>query len=59
GRIVMKQDRIGRPVAPRRAAAVDPARRGEVPSAVARIEDDSLRDALDRLGVAVVAKIGP
>ena len=56
GRIVMKQDRIGRAGRSARAAAVDPARRGEVASAVSRIEDASLREALDRLGVAVVTE---
>ncbi|GJD56099.1 DUF721 domain-containing protein [Methylobacterium dankookense] len=55
-RIVMKQDRILRAGRAPRAAATDPARRGEVASAVARIEDPSLRDALDRLGIAVVTE---
>ena len=52
----MKQDRIGRAGRSARAAAVDPARRGEVANAVSRIEDASLREALDRLGVAVVTE---
>ena len=55
GRIVMKQDRIGRAGRAPRSPGVDPARRGEGASAVARIEDPGLRDALDRLGIAVVA----
>lgn len=55
GKLVLRQDRLHR--APRRKAAppLDPARRGEVALAVSRIEDDPLRDALDRLGIAVVA----
>ncbi len=55
GRIVMKQDRVARAEAKRRAAALDPARRGEVARAVGPIADDGLREALDRLGIAVVA----
>lgn len=55
GRIVMKQDRVGRPGVPARRREVDPGRRGEVAQAVSRIEDAGLRDALDRLGLAVVA----
>ncbi len=55
GRIVMKQDRVGRPGVPARRREVDPGRRGEVAKAVSRIEDAGLRDALDRLGLAVVA----
>lgn len=55
GRIVMKQDRVGRPGVPPRRREVDPGRRGEVAKAVSRIEDAGLRDALDRLGLAVVA----
>ncbi|MDR7036586.1 MULTISPECIES: DUF721 domain-containing protein [Methylobacterium] len=58
GRIVMKQGRVGaaqRRVEPPR---IDPVRRGEVALAVSKIGDDALRDALDRLGTAVVAS-GP
>lgn len=54
-KIVMRQgrvDRIGRKVPP---PVVDPVRRGEVALAVRTIDDDALRDALDRLGMAVVA----
>ena len=54
-KIVLRQgrvDRIGRKVPP---PAVDPVRRGEVALAVRTIDDDALRDALDRLGTAVVA----
>lgn len=55
GRIVLQQDRVGRggPAASR--PSVDPERRGAVAHAVARIEDEGLREALDRLGIAVVA----
>ncbi len=58
-RIVMKQGRVQsgqRRVVP---AAIDPARRGEVALAVSRIEEDGLRDALDRLGIAVIASQPP
>jgi hypothetical protein len=34
---------------------IDPVRRGEVALAVQVIEHDALRDALDRLGTAIVA----
>ncbi|GJE55395.1 MULTISPECIES: DUF721 domain-containing protein [Methylobacterium] len=55
GRIVMKQGRVHtgqrRSVLP----TIDPARRGEIALAVSRIEEDGLRDALDRLGIAVIA----
>ena len=56
GRIVLKQGRVHQ--AKRRAPAppLDPARRGEVALAVSRIEDEPLRHALDRLGIAVVAQ---
>lgn len=55
GRIVLQQDRIGRGgrTAPR--PDVDPESRGAVALAVSRIQDDGLREALDRLGIAVVA----
>lgn len=55
GKIVMRQgrvDRTGRRPAP---PVVDPVRRGEVALAVQAIEHDALRDALDRLGTAIVA----
>ncbi|GJE60362.1 DUF721 domain-containing protein [Methylobacterium trifolii] len=55
GRIVMQQDRIGTRSRPAIPESIDPVRRGEVAQAVARIEHDGLRDALDRLGLAVVA----
>ena len=55
GRLVLQQDRVGRRGVPTAGRSVDPARRGEVARAVARIEHDGLRDALDRLGVAVVS----
>lgn len=56
GRIVLQQDRISR--APRRPQPVplDPARRGGIALAVSRIEDERLRDALDRLGIAVATQ---
>lgn len=55
GRIVLQQDRIAR--APRKIQPppLDPARRGGIALAVSRIEDEGLRDALDRLGIAVVS----
>lgn len=55
GRIVMRQGRVR---GGRRSAAppsLDPARRGEVALAVSRVEEPGLREALDRLGVAVLA----
>lgn len=55
GKIVLRQDRLRRPLRRRPAPPLDPARRGEVALAVSRIEHDPLRDALDRLGIAVVA----
>lgn len=59
GRIVLQQDRVGRggPAASR--PGVDPERRGAVSRAVSRIEDEGLREALDRLGIAVVATPTP
>lgn len=54
GRIVLKQGRIHRPGRRSAPAPIDPARRGEVALAVSRIETDGLREALDRLGCAVV-----
>ncbi|AWN41644.1 DciA family protein [Methylobacterium durans] len=55
GRIVMKQGRVGTAGRRAEAARIDPARRGEVALAVSKIGDEALRDALDRLGTAVVA----
>ena len=55
GRIVLQQDRIGRPGRKTVPVTVDPVQRGEVAQAVSRIEHEALRDALDRLGLAVVA----
>ncbi|MGU3538499.1 DUF721 domain-containing protein [Methylobacterium sp. A54F] len=54
-RLVLQQGRMARPGRRAEAAALDPARRGEVALAVSRVADDALRDALDRLGTAVVA----
>ena len=56
GRIVMRQGRIERPARRPAPTPVDPIRRGEVALAVSRIADESLRDALDRLGTAIVAE---
>ncbi|ACL62383.1 DUF721 domain-containing protein [Methylobacterium nodulans] len=55
GRLSLRQDRVGRGAkrAPPKPV-LDPARRGEVASAVAGIGEEGLRDALDRLGVAVM-----
>ncbi|KAB1075172.1 DUF721 domain-containing protein [Methylobacterium planeticum] len=55
GKIVMQQGRIDRGGRRAPAAAIDPVRRGEVALAVSAIGDEALRDALDRLGTAVVA----
>ncbi len=55
GRIVLQQDRVGRGARRAPEPTVDPARRGEIAQAVSVIEHDGLRDALDRLGLAVVA----
>ena len=55
GRIVMKQGRVEAGRKRPEARRVDPARRGEVALAVSTIGDEALRDALDRLGTAVVA----
>lgn len=54
GRIVMKQGRVQRAGRRSPARAIDPARRGEVALAVSRVETDGLREALDRLGCAVI-----
>ena len=53
GRIVLQQDRLGRGGRPAGPEAVDPARRAAVDRAVAPVEDESLRAALGRLGLAV------
>lgn len=53
-RIVLKQGRVHRGTRRASLPPIDPARRGEVALAVSRIEEGGLRDALDRLGVAVV-----
>ncbi|MCE4224636.1 DUF721 domain-containing protein [Methylobacterium sp. C25] len=55
GRVVMKQGRVHSGLRRPAAGVIDPARRGEVALAVSRIEEDGLRDALDRLGIAVLA----
>lgn len=56
GRIVMRQGRIERPARRPPPVPADPIRRGEVALAVSRIADEGLRDALDRLGTAIVAE---
>ncbi|MGC5781425.1 DUF721 domain-containing protein [Methylobacterium sp. NFXW15] len=58
GKIVLKQDRVGVRGAAGTPRGIDPARRGEVAKAVADIENEGLRAALDRLGVAAVATAG-
>jgi hypothetical protein len=55
GRIVMRQGRIAGPARKSAQPPLDPVRRGEVALAVSKIEDEGLRDALDRFGVAVAA----
>ncbi len=54
-RLVLQQDRVGRGSRSASRPSVDPERRGAVALAVSRVDDERLRDALDRLGVAVVA----
>ena len=56
GRIVMRQGRIERPARRPSPVPIDPVRRGEVALAVSLIADEGLRDALDRLGTAIVAE---
>ena len=58
GKIVLKQDRVGVRGATGTPRGIDPARRGEVAKAVADIENEGFREALDRLGVAAVATAG-
>ncbi len=58
GKIVLKQDRVGVRGSAGTTRGIDPARRGEVAKAVADIENEGLREALDRLGVAAVATAG-
>lgn len=55
GKIVMRQGRVDRAGRRVPAPVIDPVRRGEVALAVGTIEHDALRDALDRLGIAIVA----
>ncbi|WP_204278101.1 hypothetical protein, partial [Escherichia coli] len=55
GRILPQQDRIGSRARRKAEGVVDPVRRGSVAQAVSTIEDEGLRDALDRLGIATVA----
>ncbi len=55
GKIRLRQDRVAQ--ARRRAPApppLDPVRRGEVALAVSAVSEAALRDALDRLGLAVL-----
>ena len=54
GRIVLRQGRLRRAGCRPLVQEIDPGRRGEVAVAVSCIEEDSLREALDRLGIAVV-----
>ncbi|GJE27870.1 DUF721 domain-containing protein [Methylobacterium organophilum] len=55
-RISLRQGRVSPPIRRALARNLDPAKRGEVALAVSRIEEEGLRDALDRLGLAVVAE---
>lgn len=60
GKIRMRQDRVAQ--AQRRKAApppLDPVRRGEVALAVSSVSEAALRDALDRLGLAVLGAQRP
>lgn len=54
-RIVLQQDRVGRGGRPAPRTGIDPSRAVEVKRAVAEIDDDGLRAALDRLGIAALA----
>lgn len=53
GRLVLKQDRIRRGGTRPAKRPLDPVQRGAIALAVSRIETDGLREALDRLGVAI------
>ncbi|TGE00125.1 DUF721 domain-containing protein [Methylobacterium nonmethylotrophicum] len=60
GRIRLRQDRVAQ--ARRRSPApppLDPVRRGEVALAVSTVSEAALRDALDRLGLAVLGAQRP
>ena len=59
GKLVLKQGRVHQAVRKRVVPPLDPVKRGEVALAVSSIDDDALRDALDRLGVAIVASAPP
>ncbi|WP_027172812.1 DciA family protein [Methylobacterium sp. 10] len=59
GKLVLKQGRVHQAVRKRVVPPLDPVKRGEVALAVSSIDDDGLRDALDRLGVAIVASAPP
>ncbi len=55
GRLVLKQDRIRRGGTRVHQRAIAPAERGAIALAVSRIDEEGLRGALDRLGLAVAA----
>lgn len=55
GRIVLQQDRVGRGRRTSAPPVIDADQRSAVALAVSGVENDGLRDALDRLGIAVVA----
>ncbi|GJD98215.1 DUF721 domain-containing protein [Methylobacterium isbiliense] len=60
GRISLRQDRLARAVPRARPArTLDPLQRGTIAKAVSGIAEDGLRDALDRLGVAVLTNRNP
>lgn len=59
GRIVLKQGRLASGLRRSTTRNIDPQSRDAVAKAVAPIETDDLRDALDRLGLAVLGTESP
>lgn len=59
GRIVLKQGRLASGLRRSTTRTIDPQSRDAVAKAVAPIETDDLRDALDRLGLAVLGTESP
>jgi hypothetical protein len=58
GRIALKQGPVEPLPAPAPAHAPPPAPSGQVSAAVAKVEDEGLRHALERLGAAIAARSG-
>lgn len=59
GRIVLKQGRLSNGLRRSATRTIDPQSRDAVAKAVAPIETDDLREALDRLGLAVLGTESP